>query len=337
MPANLFINFVLFLISINNNRMNVLITGGAGYIGNELILKLTVNPQVRKIIVYDNLSRRNYNLFLDKRIDREKLQFVNGDLLDSRRIRKEMDGIYAVYHLAGMNTSPITKENTHLFEQINQWGTSELVHSLKGSQVKKFIYMSSDAVYGFSDHPITTESPLQPVTLFAKSKLKGEKIVEPLMNIMETIIVRSATVYGYSPGVRFESLINRFMFEVNFIGRIRISGNGNQVRSFIHVEQAANFLDNLITANPALESGIYNLAGKNISVADIASTLKEIYPFMDVSFSDEDQPVKNRVLASDQRISHLITLPPQSLKDELESFKNQFSFSPEPAFHSYIH
>jgi UDP-glucose 4-epimerase len=315
--------------------MKVLITGGAGYIGNELILNLTANSLVSKIIVYDNLSRRNYNLFLDKRIDRKKLHFVNGDLLDSRKIRRELDDVFAVYHLAGMNTSPITKENTHLFEQINQWGSSELVHSLKSSQVKKFIYMSTDAVYGFSDNHITPESPVQPISMFAKSKHRAEKLIEPLMDLMDTYIIRCATVYGYSPSVRFESLINRFMFEVNFIGRIRINGDGEEIRSFVHVEKVANMLENLLNSE-VLKSGIYNLAEKNLSVAEIASTLKELYPFMDVIYPEKELPVKHRIVAPDQRIAHLITLPQQRLIDELEDFKNHFSFSPQPDVHSYI-
>jgi UDP-glucose 4-epimerase len=314
--------------------MKVLITGGAGYIGNELILHLTANPQISKIIVYDNLSRRNYNLFLDKRINRKKLHFVNGDLLDSRKIRREMDDVFAVYHLAGMNTSPITRENTHLYEQINQWGTSELVHSLKSSQVKKFIYMSTDAVYGFSDNKITPESPVQPISLFAKSKLKAEKLITPLMDLMDTYIIRSAEVYGYSPGVRFEPLINRFMFEVNFIGRIRINGNGEQIRSFVHIDIVAHFLANLLARNESLESGIYNLAEKNLSIAEIAATLKDIYPFIDVIYPEKDIELGHRVIKRDQRIDHLITMHPESLKDELVNFKNQFSFSPEPAIHS---
>ena len=131
--------------------MNVLITGGAGYVGTELVLKLAENTEVSKIVVYDNLSRENYNLFINssKRIAKDKIQFEFGDLLDSRKIRKVLTDIDVVYHLAARVSTPFSNADNHLFEQVNHWGTAELVYAVEEIKtVKQFIYLSSCSVYG---------------------------------------------------------------------------------------------------------------------------------------------------------------------------------------------
>ena len=87
--------------------MNVLVTGGAGYVGTKLVKQLVRLDTVNKVIVYDNLSRGNFNLFLGENIQSgEKIEFIQGDILDSRLLRKTLPGIDFVYHLAAKVTTP---------------------------------------------------------------------------------------------------------------------------------------------------------------------------------------------------------------------------------------
>ncbi|TVQ10173.1 MAG: SDR family oxidoreductase [Bacteroidetes bacterium] len=307
--------------------MKVLITGGAGYIGNELVFQLLKNPAIEKITVYDNLSRKNYNLFLDNRFEPRKLQFVNGELLDSRKIRRELEDIDIVYHLAAIVSTPYATENSHLFEQVNHWGTAELVYALEDSNVKKFVYLSTTSVYGAQDEMINAETPPEPRTFYGSSKLRGEKHVERLMDKMDTYIIRCGNVYGYSPSVRFDAVINRFMFEVNFMGRIQINGNGQQTRAFIHIDKVVRVLHNLLGDTFSLPSGIYNLSDKNLSIAEIAEVIREIYPFMEVLYIDQHLVMREIKVEQDNRISPLMDVSPVSVKEELMDFKNNFSFS----------
>lgn len=307
--------------------MKVLITGGAGYIGNELIFLLLKNPAIEKITVYDNLSRKNYNLFLDSRFEPTKLQFTNGELLDSRKLRKELEDIDVVYHLAAIVSTPYATENSHLFEQVNHWGTAELVYALEDSNVKKFVYLSTTSVYGAQDEMINALTPPEPKTFYGSSKLRGEKHVERLMDKMDTYIVRCGNVYGYSPSVRFDAVINRFMFEVNFMGRIQINGNGQQTRAFIHIDKVVKVLSNLLNDTYSLPSGIYNLSDKNLSIAQIAEIIKEIYPCMEILYIDQHLVMREIKVEQDVRISPLMDMPPTSVKEELVNFKHNFSFS----------
>ncbi len=305
--------------------MNVLITGGAGYIGNELVFSLLKNPAVDRIIVYDNLARRNYNLFLDQRYEPRKVSFIWGELLDSRKMRQLLQQIDVVYHLAAKVSTPLATENSHLFEQINHWGTAELVYAVEDSPVSKFIYLSTTSVYGASEEMVTIGTPPDPKTFYGSSKLRGEQHVERLFDKMDAWIIRSGNVYGYSPSVRFDAVINRFMFEANFVGRIQITGNGKQQRAFVHVDKLVDMLTNLLQGE--LPSGTYNFSEHNMSIDHIAGVIREIYPGLDTIFVNQHLVMREIKVEEDVRLRPLLQLPPVSFKDELLRFKEKFSFS----------
>ncbi len=306
--------------------MNILITGGAGYIGNELVFKLLKDPEVSEIIVYDNLSRKNFNLFLDTRYEPKKVRFIWGELLDSRRLRQVLQNIDVVYHLAAKVSTPLATENSHLYEQINHWGTAELVYAIEESpRVKKFVYLSTTSVYGASEQMIGIDTPPDPKTFYGSSKLRGEAHVERLVGKMDAWIIRSGNVYGYSPSVRFDAVINRFMFEANFVGRIQITGNGKQQRAFVHVDKLVNMLANLLRFE--LPAGVYNFSEHNLSIEQIAKIIKEIYPLLDMIFVNQHLVMREIKVLPDKRIMPLLTSPPVSFKDELIRFKEKFSFS----------
>ena len=103
--------------------MKILITGGAGYIGTELVSSLSEDENVSEIVVYDNLSRKNYNFFIGQS-KITKVRFINGDLLDSRKLDKALISVDCVCHLGAMVTTPFSDNHAHSFEQINNWGDS---------------------------------------------------------------------------------------------------------------------------------------------------------------------------------------------------------------------
>ena len=127
--------------------MNVLITGGAGYIGTELIEHLQRVDEIDQLVIYDNLSRDNYNLFLgESNWNSDQIRFVKGDILDSRKLRQVLEDIDLVFHLAAKVTTPFADQNAHLFEQVNHWGTAELVYAVEESDVSSLVHISSASV-----------------------------------------------------------------------------------------------------------------------------------------------------------------------------------------------
>lgn len=306
--------------------MNVLVTGGAGYIGTELINLLTSNSAVDKVIIYDNLSRQNFNLFLGLKLHyHKKIHFVKGELLDSRSLRKVLKGVDVVYHIGAKVTTPFDSSDSHAFEQVNHWGTAELVYAIEESNVSRFIYTSSTGVYGSSDVEVDEESPVAPQTFYAISKLRGEEHVRRLMGKIDTYILRCGNVYGYSKSMRFDSVINKFVFEANFNKMVTVQGDGKQSRTFIHVDQLSRALNTLLTAQ--VTGGTYNLVDKTIRVFDIVDELKQLIPQLEFIFINQHLKLHQLNVKRNSLLNESLGVrQSDSLREELEEFVSRFSF-----------
>lgn len=305
--------------------MRILITGGAGYIGTELVYALANNNDIESITVYDNLSRGNYNLFLGKQVNSERVKFVHGELLDSRNIRKVLKDVDVVYHLAAKVTTPFANLDGHIFEQVNHWGTAELIYALEENPVKQLIFVSSTAVYGSTTEPATEATEPRPDSFYSISKHRAEQHVQRLFTKNNTIIIRLGNVYGYSKSMRFDAAINRIMFDAHYTGRITINGTGHQHRSFIHIDKVTSVLSQLLENN--IPSGLYNLIDKTLSILDISETLQSIYPELESFFINQNYAGHNLQVDRNSKLLEYISLPDSNLEHELRSFKEKFSFN----------
>lgn len=306
--------------------MNVLVTGGAGYIGTELVSKLAADERVKSIIVYDNLSRPNFSVFLGGRKQgHEKIKFYKGELLDSRHLKKVLKGIDAVYHLAAKVTTPFANDDAHLYEQVNHWGTAELIYAVEESNVKKFIYASSSGIYGDSEEAIDEQFEPKPKTFYAISKLRGEEHVRRLSSKVNTYIFRCGNVYGYNRGMRFDAVINRFVFDANFQKRITVHGDGNQSRTFIHIESIAKALVNVLHTD--LASGTYNLVERSVKIMDVVDVLKQLIPDLEFIFINQHLKLHQLNVKENKIVNEKLGIANQKpLKEELQEFLSRFSF-----------
>lgn len=303
--------------------MKVLVTGGAGYIGTELVRCLLNTPEVAEVVVYDNLSRGAHGLFFTSLNNPEKLHFIKGDILDNKKLKKVLAGVDLVYHLAALVSTPFAHENSHAFEQINHWGTAELAYQIETSDVKRVIYTSSASIYGFSDEPLGETAKPNPATHYGISKLNGERILAELRG-KEVLTLRCGNVYGHGSCIRFDSVINKFMFDAHYYGRISISGNGHQYRSFLHVDLIARALAKLVTF--PLASGVYNLTHLNLTVNEVAKTLKTIYPALEKLYIEQDMPLRSLLIQPHPVCSELFPVTPGTLDGHLRTFASKFSF-----------
>lgn len=310
----------------NKLNMKVVVTGGAGYIGTELVKTLSQNPEVKEIIVYDNLARDNHNFFIGHKPDHHnKIKFYRGDILDSRSLRKVVADADIVYHLAAKVTTPFANSDSHFFEQVNHWGTAELVYALEESQVKRVIFASSASVYGSSTESADEEKEPNPRTFYGTSKLRAEEQMRRISALMDVYILRLGNVYGYSKSMRFDAVINKFVFEANFSRRITIHGDGKQSRSFIHIDLVASALNNLI--NSGLKPGTYNLVEHNKQVIEIVDVLKSQLSDLEFIFINQHLKLRQLHVKENQEVNQALGIQShKTFEVEIAEFLDRFSF-----------
>lgn len=306
--------------------MKVLVTGGAGYIGTELVGKLILSDSIESVIVYDNLSRSQFNFFLGNKYENaEKIEFIQGELLDSRALKKALKGIDTVYHLAAKVTTPFANTDPHFYEQVNHWGTAELVYAIEESaSVNKLIYLSSVGIYGASDEAAVEDTIPNPRTFYGTSKLRGEEHIQRMKRKLQTYIIRCGNVYGYSPSMRFDAVINKFVFESHFNGRIQIHGDGKQARGFIHIDIISSVLAALPFSD--LIGGVYNAVHRNLQVLDIVDELKLMKPDLEFMFINQHLKLREIKAVPNEKLLGLIPEWKHNFKKELEDLLHYFRF-----------
>jgi len=156
--------------------------------------------------------------------------------------------------------------------------------------------------------------------------MRGEGFVERLMknDKLDTYIIRLGNVYGFNQTMRFDAVINQFGFEANFLKKISIHGDGQQIRSFINVDKAAQY----ITQIPFLQvpSGIYNLTDFNKTIMDIALTFKDLIPELEMQFINQHLQLRNIAVDEDGKIYKYLPRLQTNLKEDLFRMLNQFAF-----------
>jgi UDP-glucose 4-epimerase len=305
--------------------MRVLVTGGAGYVGTELVAALARRSDVAEIVIYDNLSLGNRNFFLFAPLDRSdgspKIRFVRGELLDSRSLGAALEGVDVVYHLAAKVTTPFANEEFHGFDQVNHWGTAELSYIVEERSIERVIYLSSTAVYGATREEAAPHTIPTPRTTYGLSKFQGERMLERLGGRVALYVLRCGNVYGYSPAMRFDAVINRHVFEAHFGGRITIHGSGQQHRPFVHVDNVAHVLQACLDA---LAVGTYDLVERNLSILEVSHHLRRLYPDLEMLFVNQDAALRDVRVGPDTRLIHLFD--GRSLEDQLGALRDRFRF-----------
>jgi len=301
--------------------MRVLVTGGAGYVGCSLVEKLSHDPQITEIVVYDDFLRENYNLFTNTNINGKQVKFIRGNIIDNHTLSKALQGIDIVYHLAAKVVTPEKDIDSHFFDQVNHWGTSILIGEIEKSNVKRFIYLSTVYVYGQGPEVMDTSHIPNPNSFYGISKLRGEEQVARLSKNIESYIIRSGSIYGYNDCVRFDVVINQMLFQAHYYNQVTIHGEGNQIRPYIHIDKLTETLEKLTTSK--LASGTYNVIEHNASIVEIVEALQKVYPGLEYNHVNRHIKMKDIIVATSAEVKKELNWTEKPFNKELEEFKDK--------------
>lgn len=265
--------------------MNILVTGGCGYVGSVLTPKLLDqghNVTVCDIMWFGNFLKEHKNL-----------KIVQGDIRNIDAI--PMAGIDAIIHLANIANDPCGDLNAKLAWEVNVLATMGMVEKAIANKVKQFILSSSGSVYGVKEEPqVTEELPLVPISDYNKTKMVSERVLLSYKDKIIIQIVRPATVCGYSPRMRLDLSVNMLTVQALANGRITVFG-GDQTRPNIHIQDITDvFIHFLNLGEKAI--GIYNAGFENISILDIAKMAAEFIP-AEIIVSESNDPRSYRLNA----------------------------------------
>src|SRR5260221_7029957 len=254
-----------------NGISRVLVTGGAGYVGNILVPQLLTAGY--EVIVYDVMFFGCATL-----PNHPKLSIVEGDVRDTPKLAATLKGVDAVLHLACIANDPSFDLDPTLGTSINYDCFEPLVIAAKKAGVKRFVYCSSSSVYGVSEKPdVTEEHELVPVSDY--NKFKG--MCEPLLFKHQApdftcVTIRPATVCGYSPRTRLDLSVNILTNLAVNKGTITVFG-GKQLRPNLHIKDMADVYELMIEAPDEKIAGqIFNAGYQNLSIAKIAETVRDV-------------------------------------------------------------
>lgn len=252
----------------------VLVTGGAGYVGSVLVprlLALGYGVRVLDRYIYGRQS-------LEPVRSHPGLEEIQGDLRDPEAVRSAVRGCEAVIHLACISNDPSVELDPALSRSVNYESFAPLVRASKRSGVRRFIFASSGSVYGISDAPeVTEEHPLVPVSLYNKYKALCEPILlEEESADFAPVVIRPATICGYSPRQRLDLTVNILTNHAYHAGKITVFG-GAQMRPNLHIEDMVDLYALLLEAPRALIAGkTFNAGHQNYTVARTAQIVREV-------------------------------------------------------------
>ena len=274
--------------------MKVLITGGAGYLGSTLtkhLLEAGYSVTVLDNLMYDQVTL--LHLF-----GNPKFQFELGDVRD-KKLLQELVGLNdVIIPLAAIVGMPACKANPELTVAVNYQQVADIVEVLRDDQ--KLILPNTNSQYGSSDSIITEESPFNPLSLYAKTKCDAENTMLAKGN---GVSLRLATVFGVSPRMRTDLLVNDFVYKSVVDGYL-VLFEAHFKRNYIHVQDIARTFQFIIENYDKCKGHAFNvgLSTANLSKLELAETIKKYIPSLVIKQDDfkEDFDKRNYIVSNEK-------------------------------------
>jgi nucleoside-diphosphate-sugar epimerase len=309
--------------STDSEIRNVLVVGGAGYIGSMLVqrlLELGYKVRVLDLLLYGDASISEF-------YGHPNFELVQGDFRHIDTMVSASKGMDAIVHLGAIVGDSACSIDQDLTIEINLRATRTIAEVGKGFGVKRFVFASTCSVYGASDETLDEHSVLRPISLYARTKMESEKVLLSLADAtFSPTILRFATVYGLSGRPRFDLVVNLLTAKAIQDGKVGIFG-GKQWRPLVHVRDVAEAI--VLT----LQAPLYNVCGQifnvgcneqNCQIADLGLIIKEMVPTACVVTQPKEDNRNYRVRFD--KICNMLNFQPRhTIRDGIQEIMDAFA------------
>lgn len=298
----------------------ILISGGAGYLGTVLTMHLL---KKNTVIVYDEF---NFNWLVKNRKNipyHNRLFFIKKNILDVTN--KDFKNVDIVCDLNGIPNDPSSELNKKYTWKINYYGRKNFALKAKKSGVKRYIFNSTCAVFGHNKNLAFEETKKKPLSTYAKANLEAEKNIYKIKTKdFKVNILRNSTLYGFSPAMRLDLVINSFVYTYFKEKKIFINGDGNQWRPFLSINDVCKIYNSIIDGNkPSFVCNLVSFNSKIISLANlICKKFKSSNKIIEFNKTNFDK--RNYRVGSSNFKKHFKKIKFTSLNKDLLNLKNSF-------------
>ena len=302
---------------------NVLVTGGAGYIGSVLARRLVLSKYNVKILdslifgqggISELVSNNSVNLFV-------------GDIRNKKIISDVLKEVDCVVHLAAIVGDPLCSKIPKAARQINELATKHIIDSCKKSGVQRFIFASTCSNYGSALGTVNEDTPLESLSLYSETKVRSESyILDSKEENFEPCVLRFATAYGVSPRMRFDLLVQEFIRDALIDKKISIFGP-NHWRPLVHVDDIASACIMAIENSSNISGEVYNVGDneQNSTKKNLAELVQKHVPSSTIEITETKQDLRSYKVSFDKIRNNLNFRVLRTVEDGILEILNQIN------------
>jgi UDP-glucose 4-epimerase len=306
--------------------MVILVTGGCGYIGSKLIRDLATDEKLAgsTIRILDNMLRERYVSLMD--LPKGDFEFLEGDIRKEDDLEKAFRDVDAVIDLAGITNAPISFERKELTFEVNVGGGKKVVERALKQGVERFVYSSTASVYGPTNGVVDEKGVCKPISPYGESKLQAERfcIEASKTRGLDSTVLRLGTVYGYSIGMRFDTVVDRFVYLACAGAPLTVWESAQrEKRPYLHLQDSCNALIHALKRSD-MKGETYNVVGENASISRITAAITKEIP--DVNVLVTPTPNLNQVSyeLDSSKIAKMGFRPQHNLEDGVKEMVQKF-------------
>lgn len=304
--------------------MTVLVTGGLGYLGSALIRALPRHPDFggREIRIFDNLRQPRYHSLWDLPTDVD-YSFVEGDVRDRETVAAAMEDVDVVFHLAAITNAPETFDIPEKTRDVNYRGALNVYEAAVEHDVSRFVNVSTCSVYGRTDERIAESFDCDPESPYGVAKYDAEQAMLDRSDSMHVTALRLGTVYGWTPGMRFDTVVDKFAYLAATGQPLTVYRNAQeQKRPYLHVRDAIRSM--LFAAAELDDREVYNVVTENATLGTVVETIESEFDGVEIDYVDVERLNQLSYVVSDGKIRDAGFEPSYSLQRGVEELADKF-------------